>query len=94
LRKKGGPAENGWLKSKRPAWPLLAGLALVALLAAVSCGGAGKQSTEDPGGDGPRASADKSRAASEEPQAGTDLEHPSLGDEDAPVLMIEYADFQ
>jgi hypothetical protein len=64
---------------------------LVALLA-VSCGGpTGKQSTEDPG---PQASADKSRAASEEPQAGADLEHPSLGGEDVPVLMIEYADFQ
>ncbi len=91
-REKGSsPAEHGRSERKRPVWPLLAGLALVALLA-VSCGSStGKQSAKDPG---PQASADKSRVAPEEPQAGADLEHPSLGDEDAPVLMIEYADFQ
>jgi hypothetical protein len=54
---------------------------LVALLAAVSCGGpAGEQRAEDPVGD--------------EPQGGADLGHPSLGDENAPVVLIEYADYQ
>ncbi len=91
-REKGSsPAEHGRSERKSPVWPLLAGLVLVALLA-VSCGGgAGKQSAEDPG---PQASADRSRAEMEESQAGANLEHPSLGDEDAPVFMIEYADFQ
>jgi hypothetical protein len=54
---------------------------LVALLAAVSCGAtAGKQGAKDPVGDGS--------------QASGDLEHPSLGGEDAPVVLIEYGDYQ
>jgi protein-disulfide isomerase len=57
------------------------GLTLVTLLAAVSCAGTAKEErTEDPAGNGPH--------------AGTDLDHPSLGDEDAPVALIEYADYQ
>lgn len=75
--------------------PLFVVLTLVALLAAVSCGGAaGKQSVEDPA-ENEQASADKSQTETEESQeAGEELGHPSLGEEDAPVVMIEYADFQ
>ena len=29
-----------------------------------------------------------------EPQASADLDHPSLGDENAPVVVTEYADYQ
>ncbi len=55
-------------------------LALFALLVgAISCGGSAvEQRTED----------------ADEEQAGVDLEHPSLGSVDAPVVMIEYADYQ
>ena len=72
--------KNGGLKGRRSAWPLLAGLMLVALLAAVSCGASGKQGAKDPTGDGS--------------QASVDLEHPSLGEEDAPVVLVEYSDYQ
>ena len=72
---------------KGSAWPLFAGLALIALLAgmvAVSCGGATgeqrAQDSQDPTGN--------------EPQAAADLGHPSLGEKDAPVVMIEYGDYQ
>lgn len=85
MRKKKCLAVNATLGEERPAWMLFAGLALVALLAGVvatSCGGGatGKESAEDP--------------AEDAPQPGADLEHPSLGDENAPVVMTEYADYQ
>ena len=94
-RKKEGSAENECFKGGRPAWPLLAGLALLALFVTVSCGGtSGKQSTKDTA-DNEQASADKLQVGTKEPQeAGQDLGHPSLGEEDAPVVMTEYADFQ
>lgn len=94
-RKKEGSVENEYFERRRPAWPLLAGLALLALFIAVSCGGTtGKQSTKDTA-DNEQASADKLQVDTKEPQeVGTDLGHPSLGEEDAPVVMTEYADFQ
>ena len=102
MRKKRGP-KNEHLKRKKPAWLLiLTGLTLVALLAAVSCGGTGgERRAEEPAQDEPQAAtneeqgaAEKSQLDTEEPQAGADLEHPSLGDENAPVVLIEYADYQ
>jgi hypothetical protein len=69
----------GHIEEKRPAWILLAGLVLVALLAAVSCSAAGEQRAEEPTGD---------------EQASADVEHPSLGEAGAPVVMTEYADYQ
>lgn len=78
------PVVNCRVEKKRPAWRIVAGLALLALLvgvAAISCGGAaGQQNSKKTSGD--------------EPQAAADLEHPSLGDESAPVVMTEYADYQ
>ena len=95
-RKKEGSAENEcFTKGRRPAWPLFAGLALLALFVAVSCGGTtGKQSAKDPA-DEEQGSADKLQVGTKEPQeAGVELGHPSLGEEGAPVVMTEYADFQ
>ena len=77
------PVENGHIKKKRPIGPFLAGLALVvaALFVAVFWGSTvGEQRAKDPAGYGP--------------QGGVNLEHPSLGDENAPVVLIEYADYQ
>ncbi len=66
---------------KIPVRPLLASLALFVVTFAISCGGAsGEQRAEAPAGG--------------EPQAAADLEHPSLGDENAPVVLTEYADYQ
>jgi hypothetical protein len=82
LRGKGKEAsvKNGGLKEQRPAWPLLVGLMLATLLAVVSCSAFGKQGAKAPAGDGS--------------QASVDLKHPSLGEENAPVVLTEYADYQ
>lgn len=71
MRIEKGPARTQLEKAS-----LLAGLALVLLLAAVSCGSA----TE--------------RVAPEEAQASVDLGPPSMGEENAPVVLIEYSDLQ
>ena len=96
--KEHGPAKNGRIEGGRSPWSLLlAGLALVTLLAAVSCGGAtGEKSVKEPVEDEPRAEVERVQEIEkkEEPRTETDLENPSLGNEDAPVLMIEYADYQ
>jgi protein-disulfide isomerase len=79
-----GPT-TGHSKRRTRLWLLRAGLALLAL-AAVSCGGpSAEQRAEDPAGNEP---------AGGEERAAVDLEHPSLGDEDAPVVLTEYADYQ
>ena len=82
----------------RAIWPLLASLGLVALLGFVAaCGdGASSQGAEEESAtEETQATAEKSQAASEGARnAGADLENPSLGDENAPVLMVEYADYQ
>ena len=91
---KESPTEIGSSKEARTTWPLLAGLVLIVLLAAVSCGGAaGGQRAKESSEDEP-ASVERSQAETGEPQAGVALEHPSLGDEDAPVVITEYADYQ
>ena len=93
-----GLTENGGFNEKKPAWVLLTRLALVALLAGVatvSCDGVvGKQGAEESPGDGTQATAEKTQTGAQEAQAGADLGHPSLGEKDAPVLMIEHSDYQ
>lgn len=69
---------------KRPVRPRLASLVLFALLVGafvISCSGASEEQ---------RAQA----PAEDDSQAAVDLEHPSLGDEGAPVVLTEYADYQ
>ena len=95
MRKKESRPEAGRFKETRATWPLLAGLVLVVLLATISCGGAaGEQRAKDTAED-KQASVERSRAQTEEPQgAGAGLGHPSLGEEEAPVVITEYADYQ
>ena len=81
MGKKESLTETGCSKQTRATWPLLAALMLNVFVVAVSCGGAaGEQRAEEPAGD--------------EEQAAVDLGHPSLGDEGAPVVLTEYADYQ
>lgn len=57
----------------------------MALLVFISaCGSAGSQRAEE----------EPEVASGETREVGADLGNPSLGDEDAPVLMVEYADYQ
>ena len=90
--------ENERFNKKKPTWALLVGLALVALLAGVatvSCGGAvGKQSAEESPEAGTQATVEKTQTGAQEAQARAELRHPSLGEKDAPVLMIEHSDYQ
>lgn len=72
-------------------WTLLIGLGLIAMLAGgvVYLVGMG-------GGDSvnPAAESDGQLSGQGSEAAGAEIEHPSLGDADAPVVMIEYSDFQ
>lgn len=70
-------------------------LALVAALAAAAViflgGTQGQQERAASGGAGHQGQAKEEGAA---PAQTTEIGHPSLGDENAPVTMIEYSDFQ
>ena len=69
---------------KGTTWLPFAGFALLALLIgafAVSCGGTAAEQGAEPQDGG------KERASVE-------LDHPALGDENAPVVLTEYADYQ
>ena len=70
----------------RRLWPLFVGLPLilaVAFAAVLLSGERSQPAGQVRSGGGERAS-----------RGGAELGHPSLGREDAPVVMIEYGDFQ
>ncbi len=69
---------------KGTSWLPFAGFALLTLLIgafAVSCGGTATEQGAEPRDGG-------------EERASVELDHPSLGDENAPVVLTEYADYQ
>ena len=75
--------KEGWVthelfNGKRTTWLPFAGLALLALLIGAFAVSCGGTGAEQPA----------------EPQASADLDHPSLGNENAPVVLTEYADYQ
>ena len=89
------PGEAG-----RQAWPLLVLLLLVvsAVLTLLLFGCAAQRSSQ-PSGQEPRAEREAQPSKpggdrEEAPQGGAQLGRPSLGDADAPVVMVEYGDFQ
>ena len=98
----GVPGKERSTGAKR-VWPLFVGLPLIILIAvaAVAFSG-GKERASQPGSDqasGEKGSAEQpSRAAggAQEGASGRDrkLGHPALGEEGAPVVMIEYGDYQ
>lgn len=85
-------------RRRKAALPLLTSLGLVTLLVFVAACGGGAESQhaeKEPAAEETQATAENSQVASEEARnTGADLENPSLGDENAPVVMIEYADYQ
>ena len=95
----GDPAKEKSAGARR-AWPLFVGLPLILLIAvaAVVFSGTKEQAPQPAGG---QPSGEK-RSAEQPPQAGkeqasgadNDLGHPALGEEGAPVVMIEYGDYQ
>ncbi len=97
-----GPTKTASALGGRRAWPLLGMLVLVALLAAgaaVFLSGAFRQEPTQVSGDaGDLDPAKQAVSPGEEPGSQADeeaaLDVPARGDEDAPVVMVEYADFQ
>jgi protein-disulfide isomerase len=78
----------------RRALPLLLWLPLLAAVALLLSGCAAQSS--QPSGQEPRQSAeDQTGGSGDGEQASrSELGHPALGDAGAPVVMVEYADFQ
>jgi hypothetical protein len=79
------------------AWPLLVGLPLIlaVAVAAVLLSGGGERSQPTAQEQQPQPEEQPSGSGGEETSGGgAELGHPSLGDAAAPVVMIEYGDFQ
>ncbi len=76
------------------AWPLLFWISLISALALLlyGCSGQGPQ----PSGQEPRQAAEGTGGPSGDREQASrgELGHPALGDADAPVVMVEYGDFQ
>jgi hypothetical protein len=75
-------------------WPLFVGLPLIIAIAGSAVLLSGERS--QPAGQQPQSAEEErpSAGGEEASQDGAELGHPSLGDADAPVVMIEYGDFQ
>ena len=84
----------------RRAWPLFVGLPLIILIAvaAVAFSGTKEKASQPAGGQPPgeKGSTKQPSQAGKERASGGDNElgHPALGEEGAPVVMIEYGDYQ
>ena len=77
-------------------WPLFVGLPLIIAIAGAAVLLSGDRS-QPAGQEQPPQSAEEERPSAdgeEASQSDAELEHPALGSTDAPVVMIEYGDFQ
>jgi hypothetical protein len=78
-------------------WPLFVGLPLILAVAVAAVLLSGGERPQSAGQERPPQPAEEERssAGSEEASRGdAELGHPSVGSADAPVVMIEYGDFQ
>ena len=95
----GDPGKEKSAGAKR-AWPLFVGLPLIILIAVAAVAFSGtKERATQPGSDqasGEKESSEQPSQAEREQASGGDrkLGHPALGEEGAPVVMIEYGDYQ
>jgi hypothetical protein len=87
--------------SARRVWPLFVGLPLIVAVAVAAVLFSGGERSQPSGEEQPRQSAAEEEQPAkpggereEASQGGAGLGHPALGDADAPVVMIEYGDFQ
>jgi protein-disulfide isomerase len=86
--------------SARRAWPLFVGLPLIVAVAVAAVLFSGGERSQPSRQEQPRQSAEEeqpARPGGEQREASwgsSGLGHPALGDAGAPVVMIEYADFQ
>ncbi len=78
-------------RSAKRAWPLFVGLPLIVALAVAAVLLSGERSQPTAQRQQPQPAGGGREEAS---RGDTELGHPTLGDADAPVVMIEYGDFQ
>lgn len=78
---------------KKSVWPLVIGLPLIAVIAAAAIffSSTGEEGAEPPSEESPAPSEESLEEASGD---ASDLGHPAIGDEDAPVVMVEFSDYQ
>ena len=95
----GDPGKVKSAGAKR-AWPLFVGLPLIILIAVAAVAFSGeKERASQPGSGQPpseKGSAGQPSQVDKEQASGgkRELGHPALGEEGAPVVMIEYGDYQ
>jgi len=78
-------------------WPLFVGLPLIAIIAiaAVVFAGGEESAPQNAGQEQRPSGAEEQASDGDEPASGDErLGHPALGDADAPVVMVEYSDYQ
>jgi hypothetical protein len=79
----------------RRLWPLFVGLPLILAVAVAAVLLSGERSQPAGQEQNPPSEGRQVRSGGEQASRGsTALGHPSLGSEDAPVVMVEYGDFQ
>jgi hypothetical protein len=86
--------------SARRAWLLFVGLPLIVAVAVAAVLFSGGERSQPSGQEQPRQAAEEEQPGrpggeqNEASRGGAGLGHPALGAPDAPVVMIEYGDFQ
>lgn len=75
-------------------WPLFVGLPLIVAVAVAAVLLSGGESSESGGGGEPPEAAQRAASEGATAESGSGPGTPTLGSEDAPVVMIEYGDFQ
>ncbi|MGH3088170.1 MAG: hypothetical protein ACRDSJ_12730 [Rubrobacteraceae bacterium] len=82
-------------REQKSAWPLVIGLPLIVIVAAAAIFFSSTGENTEQADDGSSGSATPGEQASgAEQSSADDLGHPSLGDEGAPVVMLEFSDYQ
>ena len=96
----GNPGKEKEARGYKRAWPLFVGLPLIILIAvaAVVFSGGEERASQPPSGrpSGEKGSAEQPSQAEKEHVSADDNElgHPALGEAGAPVVIIEYGDYQ
>ncbi len=87
--------KNGENRTRGRLWPLFIGLPIIAIIAVAAVIFAGGERTPQTAGQDQQAAGGEERASGGGDESGDGrLGHPALGRADAPVVMVEYSDYQ